>query len=520
MRNTYEQRICLTPWLDSGTQLNLHLLHKSWPSYQPLEDSTSSGATDIQKRAGHMTKSSSKKVSHLRDLGVFGFDRVEPVILSALVTEDPMLLIGASGTGKTYLLNSLSEALALEHRHYNASLISFDDLVGFPYPDQENGGVKFLQTPATVWAAESVLIDEISRCKPEHQNRLFSLIHERRIQGISLQKLRFRWAAMNPCSNDQTGVEDYSGSEPLDPALADRFGLFVRAVDWAELTEEERLKVADPSGEGKIADNGGQLKQTINGWRQLFLAQITACPESILIYASTAVSALNSAGVRISPRRSRLIARSLLAATIVTGKASDRLFRVILESSIPHTCWGAEPSKETISAAHRVAWDTAGQTANRWLHAFMSEGSLAKKLSILIEQCKSPDAGSQAIAQLIASEPRERSTAFAYAIYAAAVLGKLPIGAEGVNDLGKVASPYLSTDGEIRWQERLDMKDTKHPDFTKYAQALTSLGSSRAERAKQFFNACLVEKLVLADPKGIEGQINECIDLLRERGLT
>lgn len=60
-----------------------------------------------------MAKNTAGKMSHLRDLGVYGFDSLEPVILAALVTEDPMLLIGASGTGKTYLLNSLSEALGL-----------------------------------------------------------------------------------------------------------------------------------------------------------------------------------------------------------------------------------------------------------------------------------------------------------------------------------------------------------------------------------------------------------------------
>ena len=119
----------------------------------------------------------------LADLGVYGFDRHETTILAALVTEDPLLLVGRSGTGKTFLLNTLSEALGLEHRHYNASLISFDDLVGFPYPDEAHSTVRFLETPATVWGAESVLIDEISRCKPEHQNRLFSLVHERRAAG-------------------------------------------------------------------------------------------------------------------------------------------------------------------------------------------------------------------------------------------------------------------------------------------------------------------------------------------------
>ena len=92
--------------------------------------------------------------------------------IAALVTEDPLLLVGRSGTGKTVLLNTLSEALGLEHRHYNASLISFDDLVGFLYPDEARSTARFLETSATVWGAESVLIDEISRCKPERGARL------------------------------------------------------------------------------------------------------------------------------------------------------------------------------------------------------------------------------------------------------------------------------------------------------------------------------------------------------------
>ena len=241
--------------------------------------------------------------NYLVGLEVFGFDDVEPAILAALVTEDPLLLIGRSGTGKTFLLNSLSEELGLEHRHYNASLISFDDLVGFPFPDADNGGVKFLETPATVWDAESVLVDEISRCKPEHQNRLFSLVHERKVQGIPITGLRYRWAAMNPVSNDQAGLEEYAGSEPLDPALADRFSLLVWAVDWDDLSEEERLKVANPGGEGKKSDDGGKLRKQLGLWREEFLRQLTNCPEFILTYTTTVINALNGAGVRISPRR-------------------------------------------------------------------------------------------------------------------------------------------------------------------------------------------------------------------------
>ena len=456
----------------------------------------------------------------LAELGVFGFDAYEPIILASLVTEDPLLLIGQSGTGKTFLLNTLSEVLQLEHRHYNASLISFDDLVGFPYPDAESGGVKFLETPATVWGAESVLIDEISRCKPEHQNRLFALVHERKIQGMPLSKLRYRWAAMNPCTTDQGSLEDYAGSEPLDPALADRFAMFIWAVDWENLSDDERLKVASPDGEGKIASDGGELRNRIEAWRAEFLDTVASCPAPILEYVTMAVTTLNGSGIRISPRRSRLMTRNLLALTIVTGNTSKRDFLKFLGSSLPHACWGAEVKRNVIAAAHNAAWDSAMQDENRWIHAFMATKSLQRKLTILIDQCRNTDAGSQAIAQLLASEPRERAAAFAFVTYPAAAQGDLPIGAEGVNDLGKVASPILSVDGEINWQERRSEENTKHPEVSRIAEVLGKLRGGRRERAEQFFSWCLVSEIIPENLRKLESEMESCVKVLKKKGLT
>jgi MoxR-like ATPase len=261
-------------------------------------------------------------VPTLADLGVHGFERYEVAIYAALVTEDPLLLVGRSGTGKTFLLNTLSEALGLAHRHYNASLIAFDDLVGFPYPDEAHATVRFLETPATVWGPESVLIGEISRCKPEHQNRLFSLVHERRLQGLPLARLRYRWAAMNPCTTDQKGgaTEDYAGSEPLDPALADRFALIVPAADWPDLTDEQREAIVAPASEGRVMPEGESLRQAIAHWRGQFLAQANTCPPEVTTYVTTLVNALHGANVRVSPRRARLLARSLVAADCCSSR--------------------------------------------------------------------------------------------------------------------------------------------------------------------------------------------------------
>jgi MoxR-like ATPase len=458
-----------------------------------------------------------KAPSYLQDLGVFGFDRYEVIILAALVSEDPMLLIGRSGTGKTFLLNSLSEALGLEHRHYNASLISFDDLVGFPYPDNENASVRFLETPATVWSAESVLIDEISRCKPEHQNRLFSLVHERRIQGIALKRLRFRWAAMNPAASDQSDLESYTGSEPLDPALADRFALFVKAVDWDDLNEEERNAVTSPAGEGKLAEINDRLKAHIEECRGRFVTQLERCPQGVLDYVTTAVTALNGAKVRISPRRARLMARSLLAATVLQNSFQEKTARLVLDCSMPHGTWGSEVAKNVLDAAHRLAWDASLKSQPRWINLMFAESRLDRKLAVLIQHCTSPDEGTQAIAQVLASESRERGAALAFALYPAAAMGKLPVGSEGANDLGSISAPILSVDAEVTWSERGSAKAAHHPGYDAYAAVLVNLKGARLERARQFFCWCLTQQIKLVDPVGLEIQIEACAKLLKKQ---
>ena len=53
-------------------------------------------------------------------------------------------------------------------------------------------------------------------------------------------------------------------------------------------------------------------------------ASITA-PRPIVDYVCAATTALRDGGIRLSPRRARLITRTLLAATIVKGIAPDAL---------------------------------------------------------------------------------------------------------------------------------------------------------------------------------------------------
>ena len=436
-----------------------------------------------------------------------------------------MLLIGRSGTGKTFLLNSISEALGLEHRHYNASLISFDDLVGFPYPDEAKASVRFLETPATVWGAESVLIDEISRCKPEHQNRLFSLVHERKIQGLSLTKLRYRWAAMNPCTTDQSAGEEYLGAEPLDAALADRFAVILEVGDWDALSDADRRLVANPAGEGRQARRwrpaeGGARR---SGRRPL-RDHSTSCPAPIVDYVCAVTTALRDGGIRLSPRRARLITRTLLAATIVEGITPDALGTARVRRAVPRpsstrafrSARGA-PRPTPTRWPPRIAWPgtrrcrrggTGGCTTFTW------NGRSIARRGCCSSACPDPDTGTLAVEQLLANEPKERAAAFALAAYPAAVAGRLPD-----RRRGRERSRPLRAADCSRWTARSAGRSvcptatSTHPELARFAPVLAASAPRAASARQQLLYFCIVNNLTVANPREFEQEFHRCVQV-------
>ncbi len=154
--------------------------------------------------------------------------------------------------------------------------------------------------------------------------------------------------------------------------------------------------------------------------------------------------------------------------------------------------------------------------------AFLAEPLLPRKLQLLLDQCTDADEGSQAVAQLIANESPDRAAAFAFATYPAALAGTLPmIGAEGVNDLAKLAVPLLDVEGELSWQERLSDTGTSHPMIATIGKVLAQLrDNGRLARARQFLTACVVKQIALPAPALLEEHIHECVELLRERATV
>jgi MoxR-like ATPase len=301
------------------------------------------------------------------------------------------------------VLNRLAETLGLEHRHYNASLLSFDDLVGFPVP--ENGRVVYLQTPATVWEAESVLVDEVSRCRPEVQNKLFPLVHEKVVQGLPLPRLRHRWAAMNPPASldgDDAGEAAYSGAEPLDVALADRFAFVVTVPSLAELSQDDQRRVLRPS-EWSAEEARPTVTRLVEGAREALAPHHRDEAASVTEYAMLLAAQLARAGHPLSTRRAAQVVRNVLAvraAASALGDADDpeAAYLVAARASTPDAAWGRPVAYEKLLAAHRTAWAAAGLAEGSARRRLLGETDPIARIAIVLDGDLPPHEAAEALA--------------------------------------------------------------------------------------------------------------------------
>lgn len=154
-----------------------------------------------------------------------------------------VLLVALHGVGKTVSIVELARQRGMNFKYYSCSTLDpYTDLVGVPTPrdycpecklyfkDQvkcpDCGGktVESLKMvrPREVDEAEIIFFDEFNRADSKTQNALFEIMQFKSINGDPLPNLKACWAAINPQDDEQ----NYQ-VEPMDPALLDRFDLYI-----------------------------------------------------------------------------------------------------------------------------------------------------------------------------------------------------------------------------------------------------------------------------------------------------
>lgn len=313
----------------------------------------------------------------LEKLGIYGWkEKKESLVLAALLTGDPLLLIGTHGTAKTYLAKIIARALEEKFIVYDASKALFEDVLGYPNIEKlKSGVVDYIPSPVTVWDKSFVLIDELNRALAEMQNKWLELIRSRRIMGYPTS-VRWVWAAMNPLS--------YSATETLDEALIGRFALFLYPPQVLEMEEKDRAKVAQMNGEDDAPAIGRWTEDGVKGtvsWEEvkktgmslkrilrkasfyfnLLRADMNTLPEFLAKF-SQLLFRESKGKISLDGRRLGFIYRNLLANRAVELAKSELLgkkppefseqARYIVQASIPIGINDEEVKKEEDS--HKI----------------------------------------------------------------------------------------------------------------------------------------------------------------------
>ena len=165
-----------------------------------------------------------------------GWEGIEPVFIANIALGKPQALIGRHGICKTTTAQAIAKVFSEVggFRFYDATKDDLISIAGIPKAeDLAKGILAFAEHDRSIWKANVIVVDELTRANRENQNLWLEILEERTCYGMPLiyQALI---ATMNP--------ESYAATFKMDEALLDRFYSVIPVPDLQENTDSGTYK--------------------------------------------------------------------------------------------------------------------------------------------------------------------------------------------------------------------------------------------------------------------------------------
>lgn len=167
----------------------------------------------------------------LNQLDLFGYDELSAAILTAFLSDTPLLLTGVPGTAKTTIALRLAKVMQKTSIVMDVPHITIERLLGIPNPFamEKDKSLEYVGGLVAL-KPELVVLDELTRGNPIIQSYIIELVRERRINNVHLGCAII--AAANPPSTTLQNI-NY-----LDMALASRFCTFELPKPTADILNQ------------------------------------------------------------------------------------------------------------------------------------------------------------------------------------------------------------------------------------------------------------------------------------------
>ncbi len=207
---------------------------------------------------GQQAEFLAEKMSEVRleiSKAIVGQGEVVDGVLIALLASGHVLLEGAPGLGKTMLVRTLAQAVALKYSRiqFTPDLMPAD-VIGTSVVQENSEGRKSLGFQPGPVFANLLLADEINRATPKTQSALLEAMQEKQVTvahtSHQLEEPFFVMATQNPL--------EMEGTYPLPEAQLDRF-LFKLRVPFPG--REDLNDILDRTTQGTVAE----VRPVVNG---------------------------------------------------------------------------------------------------------------------------------------------------------------------------------------------------------------------------------------------------------------
>ncbi len=288
---------------------------------------------------------------------IVGQQRVIDLVLVAILADGHVLLEGPPGLGKTLLVRTLGDVLALSNSRIQCTAdLMPADIVGTTIVDEQQGSsrrrFRFREGPVF---HQLLLVDEINRATPKTQSAMLEAMQERSVSVDGTTRMLpepfFVLATQNPIEQE--------GTYPLPEAQLDRF-IFKIDVQLSNRTEmNEILERTTSSYEVDVHTTTDAsfilaaqniLKQVVIAPHiQDFVTRLVLATHPDSEHAPSWIS--RDVIVGASPRGAQAIIRGAKVAAVIDGRCAVSL-RDIMAVSVP-------------ALQHRIVRSFEAQTANR-----------------------------------------------------------------------------------------------------------------------------------------------------------
>ena len=461
----------------------------------------------------------------LKNIGVLGFDPLEKVILAALVTEEPILIIGRPGTDKANLLVYISQALGLSFKKVNAAMTSKLDLTGMPVVKDNDDKITFISAPDSVWKKQALVFDLLNEAKPICMSVISSILFEKQINGYPMETLQYRWATMENTdlfNSDMTAFK--RRNIYLEEELVENFAFIIEAPTWDHFSVEEKLEGFISGFTHPVKELNNELIAFISKLKPLYEEQLLFPKPKLAAYACLVTSLLNEGGVYVSVQRSLQLLRNLVALDLVhehwngeenKDKLGDTLL-LGLTNTLTQKAFHEKIPDRLIQAIHRNMMQQLfnEKQENDWIGIFMKAG-LTEKIDMLFDNTVDKDLKSLAFIHFF---NHSTITERAMLVFSAQpILHRFDIlNEEAFNMLTKCFKEILHVDGEIKWLEFSRNMEKGNLIWSNCQVYLLTLPggqtSKRYKRAYQFFIYLMTHDKLIIDPRYVEEALNDCFE--------